>query len=375
MTGSALMDVCDGCARRSWLVARLAGHLEKRRGERDTVREVLGLSDARLIEALGGLLAGEIAAEHAAMDPAELRACWTAAGSHAMCRHAAGYPLRLLELPDAPAVLHLRGEPERIAALLAAPLVAIVGARKASDEGRETARSLGRGLSAAGVTVVSGMALGIDAAAHDGAVDAGANSLAVLACGPEIAYPRSRRALHGRLVGTGGVLSELPPGTPPFKWAFPARNRIIAALAELVILVEAAERSGSLITADIAIGLGRDVGAVPGSPLSWRCSGTNQLLRDGATVIRDAVDALDGITGLAVGVASLAGPTGPRPAPTGLEPRLLRLLEAVEHGSEAVDDLAADAAEVRTVLGDLTELELLGLVRRGPGGRYTRVSR
>ncbi len=192
MTAPTLMDVCDACARRSWLVGRLAGHLEKRRGEREVIREVLALPDDQLIVALGGLLAGGIAAEYAAVGADDLRARWTAGGSHAICRHSPRYPARLHDLSDGPAVLHVRGELARVEALLAAPAVAIVGARKASEDGRELARSLGRGLSAAGVTVVSGMALGIDAAAHEGAIDAGANSIAVLACGPEIAYPRSR---------------------------------------------------------------------------------------------------------------------------------------------------------------------------------------
>lgn len=375
MTGAPLIDACDGCARRSWLVARLAGHLEHRRAEREVIREVLGLSDARLIEALGGLLADAIADEHEALSAEGLRSAWAATGGHALCRHSGRYPEGLHELPDAPAVLHVRGDVDRLRRLTAAPAVAIVGARKASDDGREIARTLGRGLSAAGVTVVSGMALGVDSAAHEGALDAGANTLAVLACGPEIPYPRSRAGLHRRLMHTGAVISELPPGTAPYRWAFPARNRIIAALAGLVVIVEAAERSGSLITADIALTLGREVGAVPGSPLSWRCAGTNQLLREGATIVRDAVDALDSVGG---GDATPPGPGAAspgRPPLTGLPDRLVALLAAIERGEDAVDDHATTAAEARAVLGDLTELELLGLVQRRPGGRYAPVSR
>ncbi len=139
------------------------------------------------------------------------------------------------------------------------------------------------------------MALGIDSAAHEGALDAAANTIAVLACGPDVPYPRSRRGLHDRLGARAAVVSELPPGATPYRWAFPARNRLIAALAQMVVVVEAAERSGSLITADIGISLGRDVAAVPGSAVSWRCSGTNQLLREGATFVRDAVDVLDSL--------------------------------------------------------------------------------
>jgi DNA processing protein len=373
------IDVCDDCARRSWLVARLSGHLEHRRAEREVIREVLALPDARFIAALGGLEGALIAGEHAERDPTELRATWSAAGTHAVCRHRQGYPESLLMLPDAPAVLHLRGDTQRLADLLAGPSVAIVGARKASVEALECARLIGRGLSAAGVTVVSGMALGIDSAAHEGALEAAANTIAVLACGPDVAYPRSRRGLHGRLGERAAVISELPPGTTPYRWGFPARNRIIAALAQMVVVVEAAERSGSLITADIGITLGRDIAAVPGSPVSWRCSGTNQLLREGATFVRDAVDVLDSLADpepCDLAEARAAGPSARRiapPVPEGLPVRLQNLLRAIDGGAESVNAHARTPEEARAVLGDLTELELLGLVGRGPGGRYTRI--
>ena len=373
------IDACDDCARRSWLVARLSGHLEVRRAEREVIREVLALPDARLIAALGGLEGALIAAEHAQRDPAELRAAWAAAGTHAICRHRPGYPASLLMLPDAPAVLHLRGDPQRLADLLAGAGVAIVGARKASVEARDCARLIGRGLSAAGVTVVSGMALGIDSAAHEGALEAAANTIAVLACGPDVPYPRSRRDLHECLGERAAVISELPPGATPYRWGFPARNRIIAALSQMVVVVEAAERSGSLITADIGITLGRDIAAVPGSPVSWRCAGTNQLLREGATFVRDAVDVLDSLADpepADLASARAAGPSARRtapPVPAGLPARLQSLLRAIDGGAESVNAHARTPEEARAVLGDLTELELLGLVGRGPGGRYRRI--
>lgn len=379
MNEAPVIETCDPCARSSWLVARLAGHLEQRRADRDAVREVLGLPDDRLIEALGGLLAPPITTEYADVAAGDLRAAWAAAGSHALCRHSHRYPAALADLPDAPAVLHVAGDAQRFASLADARCTAIVGSRKASDDGRESARSLGRGLSAAGVTVVSGMALGIDSAAHEGAMDAGANTIAVLACGPEIPYPRSRAGLHGRLRGHGAVVSELPPGTAPYRWAFPARNRIIAALAHMTIIVEAAERSGSLITADIAVSLGRDVAAVPGSPVSWRCAGTNQLLREGAIVIRDAVDALDSIAGTSpVSLATArSAHEERRPSsaiPEGLPERLRVLLATIDRGEDAVERHADTPQAARAVLGDLTELELLGLVQRRPGGRYGRIT-
>ena len=176
--------------------------------------------------------------------------------------------------------------------------MAVVGTRRASADGLEVARALGRGLAAAGVTVVSGMALGVDSAAHAGALESSGRTVAVLAGGADVPYPPSKARLHGLIAERGCVVGELPPGFVAMRWCFPARNRIIAALAHMTIVVEAARRSGSLITAEIAIDIGREVGAVPGPVTAWRSAGTNALLRDGATVIRDAADALD----VAVGV-------------------------------------------------------------------------
>jgi DNA protecting protein DprA len=274
---------------------------------------------------------------------------------------------------------------------------------------------LGRGLCAAGVTVVSGLALGVDAAAHRGALAAGDAAIAVLACGADVAYPPSHRGLYERIRSRGVVVSELPPGTPPMRWSFPARNRLMAALGELTVVVEAKERSGSLITATFAEQLGRDVGAVPGQVTGKRAAGSNRLLRDGARVIRGPEDVLDELFGIGEGAA--VGPSGDdrRPvdateaaqdgakragvngdgeagelrrrrehlaaaleAPSGardLEPRARRVLEAVEagHGVEAIGAAARlSAAEVRAALG---RLELVGLVARDGLGTYQRTGR
>ncbi len=176
-------------------------------------------------------------------------------------------------------------------------MVAIVGTRRASADGLEMATTLGRGLARAGVTVVSGMALGIDSAAHRGALDGGGATVAVLAGAAEIAYPRSKATLHAELVSRACAVSELPPGFEPFRWCFPARNRIIAGLAQLTLVVEGAERSGSLITADFAGALGREVAAVPGRATSPRTRGSNGLIRDGATVVLGVDDVLDAVLG------------------------------------------------------------------------------
>ncbi|HWI71172.1 MAG TPA: DNA-processing protein DprA, partial [Baekduia sp.] len=195
--------------------------------------------------------------------------------------------------------------------------------------------------------------------------------------GADIPYPASKSSLYAAILTAGGtVVSELPPGFRAFKWNFPARNRIIAALAPVTIVVEAAERSGSLITADLALELGRDVAAVPGPVLSWRSRGTNALLRDGATLIRDAQDALDLVLGVDGAQEALQRAAGQAvPPPKTLAPELLVLLAAVEDGRDHLGALAGDPAGAATVRAGLMELELLGLVRRAPGGRVLRSMR
>lgn len=367
---------CDACHRRAWLLARLSGFIEVARHERRALRDVLALDDEDLIRAVAATQAPLLLAEREAVDPASLRAALAVAGLGATCRHEPAYPPRLHEDSGGPALLTVAGMP-RLGLLLggrdseAPPAIAIVGTRKASHEGLEVARVLGRGLSAAGVTVVSGMALGIDSAAHAGALEGGGRTVAVLASGADVAYPSSKRPLYGRITQTGAVVSEMPPGTAPRKWGFPARNRTIAGLASATLVVEAAERSGSLITVDFAIALGRDVAAVPGSVLSWRSRGTNALLRDGATLIREARDALDLALGLdAADAADVLN--GVRPVPPDLAPHLRALLAEVDAGRDTVGALALTPGHLDAVVSGLGELELLGLLRRGPGGRYTR---
>lgn len=358
---------CDRCLRRTWLLARLAGRLEYARREHASLPEVLALPDRRLVAALASREAGAVGAELEAFDAHAAREEAARARLHMICRHDERYPPRLLQARDAPAVLHVAGEPDRLARLTAPddPVVAIVGTRRASPDGLEVARALGRDLAAAGVPVVSGMALGIDAAAQAGALDGGGLSAAVLATGAERAYPHSKQALHRRLVDRGLVLSELPPGTRPWRWAFPARNRTIAGLADLTVVVEAAERSGSLITAELAMKLGREVAAVPGPVTSSITAGSNALLRDGALLVRGAQDVLDALYG--VGVAPPVAPARARD----LEPHLAELLAAVAEGRDTVAALAgASADDAARALVGLSELELRGLLHKRAGGRY-----
>jgi DNA processing protein len=351
---------CDGCLRRTALIAALAAWLDVEWRKRSAPAGVLSLPDDELV-ALDR--SGRTGRAHAAFAAQGARERIAAAGLKAVCRCDDGYPERLRELADPPAVIHVAGNAQ---ALERTESVAIVGARRGSAYGLEVSRSLGRGLSAAGVSVVSGMAMGVDSAAHTGALEAAsAAPVAVLAGGADVAYPASRRRLHSELIRRGCVVSELPPRFTAFRWCFVARNRIIAGLAALTVVVEATERSGSLTTADFAQQLGRPVGAVPGPVTSRFSAGTNSLLAAGAAVVRGKRDVLD----------QLLGPSDRRaePAPAvALEPRLRRLLDAVERGHGSLAELTSDPDATRQVLRDLTELELRGLVKREFGGRYVR---
>jgi DNA processing protein len=359
---------CDPCLRRSWLIARLAGHIELVWSGRRGSAALLGLDDAALIAALAGPHRERIVDEYERFDAAAARRRCDAASVLPLCHCDAGYPAPLRDLPDAPAVLYVNGALARLERALAGGRVAIVGARRATPYGLEQARGLGRGLGAAGVTVVSGMALGVDAAAHVGALEAGGLTLAVLARGPERAYPASKRGLHARIAAAGAVVAELPPGMPVRRWCFPARNRIIAALAQATVVVEAGVRSGSLITAGQAADLGREVGAVPGLVTAPLATGTNALIADGAQLVRGPRDVLEVLFGAAA--ATLPEPA-PDPRADGLEPDLQVLLAKVGGGRDTLAALTGDGAGVDALLAGLAQLELRGLVRRGPGGRYT----
>jgi DNA processing protein len=374
------MSACAPCLRRSALIGFLAAPIASLLESGRRAPGILALPDEQLVEVVGNAWRDRAVAAIERFDPDVARASVEDAGLFAVCRHDPGYPPKLGELSDGPTVIYGAGAQSRLRELVAEPAVAIVGARRASAYGLEVARELARGLSAARVTVVSGMALGIDAAAHRGALDSGANTVAVLACGVERAYPRTNRALYERVVEHGVVLGELPPRTPPRRWTFPARNRIMAGLAEATVVVEAAERSGSLITARFAEDLGREVAAVPGRVTSRMAAGSNRLLYDGAHVIRDAADVLDvlfGAGGWKGRGGAPDGAPGPRAAAgpgtaASLDPHLRRVLDAIEGGDSPEDAgrrAGLGAAEARAALG---RLELLGLVRRDGLGAYER---
>jgi DNA processing protein len=275
-----------------------------------------------------------------------------------------GYPTALLDLADAPPALWWRGDPSH----LRRPTAALVGTRAPTAYGLRCARALASALSRAGVVVVSGMARGIDGAAHEAALDAGGASIAVLGTGVDVAYPALHRRLHARLAREGLVLSEAPPGSAPSPGAFPRRNRIIAALASLTVVVEAGVKSGALITATHAMELGRTVAAVPGPIDAPTASGANALLRDGAHLLA----AVDDVLALA-GCAPAAPGSAITDAPAGLgadERALWDALQAPAPGADALVDRTG--LPVQRCIAALTALELAGLVEARWSGEIAR---
>ncbi len=265
------------------------------------------------------------------------------------------YPAELRDLADPPVAIYLRGEHRLPSAVRR---VSVVGSRHPTDAGLRLTRELARFAAERGVEVVSGLALGIDAAAHGGALDGGRPTVAVLGCGVDVVYPRTNARLSDRVVADGVVVSEYAPGTSPAPWRFPARNRLIAALAGTLLVVEARGRSGALITADHALDLGRDVLAVPGSPAAAGAAGTNGLIKAGAGLIEDTAD-LAGWLDVA--------PPGERPLnlPAPMAAVLDAIAEGPAHTDAVVERVGMPVADVSSAV---LRLELEGLVTRTRGG-------
>ena len=354
---------CDGCTARSWLVGRMAGHIEHARGR---LNQVLALDDEDLVAAAGGGARERLRGELESLDVDRVRARSAAAGLETICRCDPGYPSGLLALPAPPAVLHVAGGLRRLLELVSGDPVAIVGSRRPTDYGREVAHSLGRRLAVAGITVISGMATGVDSAAHAGALEVGGSTVAVLPGSADRPYPAARRGLRRQIVADGAAVSELGAGASVRRWMFLARNRIIAGLAAMSVVVEAGEYSGSLVTARVAREIGRPVGAVPGRLTTPQAAGPNALLAAGATLVRGPQDVLDELFGAGVRVA---GPrvAGRRQAPAELRP----LLDAIADGHETTAALARAGFNPDQGLAALAALELGGFVRRGAGGRFS----
>jgi DNA processing protein len=290
----------------------------------------------------------------------------------ALCE--ADYPPALAAADDAPPLLALRGRTD----LLQRPAVALVGARNASANGRTIAKLMAAALAEAGWLVVSGFARGIDTAAHQGALPKG--TAAVLAGGPDVVYPPENAALYADLLEAGTIVSEMPPGSEPQGRHFPRRNRIIAGLAMGTVVVEAAQKSGSLHTARLAAEYGREVMAVPGSPLDPRSSGCNRLLREGATLVESAEHVAEALQASASAIAEPLRPgfqTAARPAPPPQDQGQAfdMVMELLSPAPVSVDELIRQcqlsAALVGTVLLDL---ELAGRLERHPGNRVALIA-
>ncbi len=296
------------------------------------------------------------------------------AGASYLFHDSPDYPRLLTQSDGAPPILTLRGD----LALLGKPCVAMVGARNASAGAVRLARELSQGLAEAGYTVVSGLARGIDGAAHRGALAGGA-TIGVIACGIDVTYPPEHRDLQEQIAAQGLLLAEQPPGTEPLARHFPTRNRIIAGLSAGTVVVEAAPKSGSLITARLAGEMGREVMAVPGSPLDPRSHGCNQLIRDGAVLVQSVEDVIELIThfdgvprstfreepqdwGIA---ARSTVEEADRGAPSGIA-------EMLSTAPVAVDELIRQSgASPSAVQMELMELEIAGRLQRHAGGRVS----
>lgn len=283
------------------------------------------------------------------------------------------YPQPLLHSPDPPLLLYLLGN----AALLSSPCLAIVGSRKPTAQGRDHARRFAHDLAAQGWTIVSGMAIGVDGAAHEGALDAGGRTIAVVGTGIDRVYPPSHRTLAHRIADSGLIVSEFCLGTPPLAHTFPQRNRIIAGLSRGTLVVEAALRSGSLITARLASEAGRDVLAIPGSILAPQSAGCHALIRQGAALVEspervaEELGALTAATGKAG--APAPAPVEPPAAAVATAPPDDPVLVALGHDPQTLDALIDRCGwPAHSLSAHLLTLELDGLVARLPGGLYQR---
>jgi DNA processing protein len=351
----------------------------------------LGGAGIRELLACGGTVLGALAAARRgapesarawllapdmALVDADLR--WLEAPNHHLlvCT-SEDFPLLLREISGAPAALFVAGDPT----CLWAPQIAIVGARRASSAGLANARAFAKTFAQAGNVVTSGMAEGVDGAAHQGALDGAGKTIAVLGTGPDLIYPRQHKELAARIVENGALVSEFAPGTPGKPEFFPRRNRIIAGLSLGTLVVEAGLNSGSLITARFAAEQGREVFALPGSIHSPLSRGSHQLIRDGARLVETAEEVLDELRGIGgllaqglrrrldgAGAHSSASLT-PTPA---RDPDYLRLLAAVEARASAIDELVAHTGlPAATLSSMLLVLELDGVVT-AENGRYSR---
>lgn len=344
-------------------------------------QHIFAAGSGSLADVVGGKLADALLAPPVRdrIDPA---LAWAAEpGSHVLTLADEAYPRSLLEIPDPPVLLFVKGDP----GLLQHPGLAIVGARSATAQGMANAEAFSLDLAARGLTIVSGLAAGIDAAAHRGALTAGpaaGRTIAVIGTGIDRIYPARNAALAREIATCGAIVSEFPLGTPPLQHNFPRRNRIIAGLAQGVLVIEAALNSGSLITARLATECGREVFAIPGSIHSPLARGCHRLIRDGAKLVETAEDIIEELRGrpgwsapaAADAEGSLPGATRtPAQACLPIDDEATRMLAAVGHDPVDLDTLSARCGlTVDALYAILLPLELDGHVTRLPGGRFQR---
>lgn len=312
-------------------------------------------------------------------------------GNHVLTLADAAYPQALLEIADPPAVLYLKGNP----ALLARPALAMVGSRTPTAQGEANAKAFADSLARAGLLIVSGLAQGIDAAAHRGALAAeDSSTVAIIGTGIDRIYPAGNAALAREIAAKGAILSEFPLGTPPARWNFPRRNRLIAGLSLGVLVVEATLESGSLITARLAASAGREVFAIPGSIHSPQARGCHRLIREGAKLVETAEDVFEELRGNLGGhlpaspaatprrmksrprapAAPAASPFQPPAALMRLAPEAVHVLETLGSDPQDIDTLAlATGLPVEALHAQLLTLELEGLAARQPGGGFLRL--
>jgi DNA processing protein len=361
---------CPACWRRSWLLSELGGVLDYHAHERTRLLELLALEDDELLDALAGNRAPALRERYWRFE-ADEQAPGT--GTAALCRHDPGFP-DALAAPSAPRMLELTSGAERFAELLAAPVVAIVGSRTPSDYGMQMARSLARGLSASGTTVVACLAGGVAAGAHAGALDLARGSVAVAPDGLGVQPPAHLRALRTRVARVGCVLAELPFTCDGRRWGTAASERTVVELAWVVVVVEARDTAADLGAAQIARARGVSLAAVPGRVTSRLAQGTNGLLMEGASLVRGAEDVLELLWSAEPDGATAARPRQDSRAPAGawagLRDDLRAVLEQVGDGRDTPDTLTGVEADHWALLGKLGELELMGLLERGEGGRY-----
>jgi DNA processing protein len=347
-----------------------------------SAERALGASAAEIatVAGFGRELAGRVAGASGPEAEERARAALDAldrAGAVAITPDDLAYPASFRALPDAPFLLFAAGNLD----LLGRAAIGVVGTRSPSDYGLRATRSLVTDLARAGYLAVSGMAKGIDAAAHAASLDAGAGTVGVLGNGIDVVYPPENRRLYARVREEGLLITELAPGAEPMAGNFPRRNRLIAALSEGVLVVEMGEKSGAMHTVTYALEQGREVFAVPGPIGSPTSAGTNQLLKEGARLVTSAADVLEELRGVGATVPTPAAPkpgeelvAAPRPLPADLAPEEARVAAALADEPRHVDDLSVQTdLAPSNVLAALLGLELKGLVESLPGKHYRRI--